>query len=77
MTTQGLQGATMMHSYDLGRRLLDVGVIQGYDMGTECIVTKLMWALRRAGTVEAVRRLIHTDFCGEITIPSRERPSGS
>jgi len=77
VTTQGLQGATRMHSYALGRRLLDVGAIQGYDMGTECIVTKLMWALRRAGTVDAVRALIHTNFCGEIRIPPSEQLPGS
>jgi L-asparaginase len=76
VTTQGLQGATRMHSYDLGRRLLDIGAIQGHDMGTECIVTKLMWALRRAATVDSVRKLIHTDFCGEIRIPPAEpKPS--
>ncbi len=72
VTTQGLQAATMMHKYDLGRRLLDIGAIQGYDMGTECIVTKLMWALRRADGVDAVRELMHTDCCGEIRMPSGE-----
>ncbi|MCD4691208.1 asparaginase [bacterium] len=72
VTTQGLQGATMMHQYDLGRRLLDVGAIQGYDMGTECIVTKLMWALKRADTIDDVRAIIHTNYCGEIRVPPTE-----
>ncbi len=66
VTTQCQQGATMMHLYDLGRRLLDLGTIQGYDMSTESIVTKLMWALKRADSVDAVREIMHTDFCGEI-----------
>ncbi len=67
VTTQCQQGATMMHLYDLGRKLLDLGAIQGYDMSTEGIVTKLMWALKRADSVETVREIMHTDICGEIS----------
>ena len=70
VTTQCQQGATMMHLYDLGRKLLDLGAIQGYDMSTESIVTKLMWALKRADSVEAVREIMHTDVCGEIVLES-------
>jgi len=70
VTTQCQQGATMMHRYDLGRKLLDLGAIQGYDMSTECIVAKLMWTLKRADSVEAVREIMHTDVCGEIVLES-------
>ena len=69
VTTQCLQGATMMHKYDLGAKLLDLGAIQAYDMSIESTVTKLMWALRRADSVAAVRAIMHTDFCGEICVP--------
>ncbi|MFH1689815.1 MAG: asparaginase, partial [Candidatus Eisenbacteria bacterium] len=68
VTTQCLHGATAMQRYDLGRRLLDLGAIQGYDMGTECIVTKLMWALKRASSVDEVREIMHRDYCGEIRV---------
>ncbi len=32
-------------------------------------MTKLMWALGRAETVEAVRQIFATDYAGEITLP--------
>lgn len=67
VTTQCLQGATAMQRYDLGRRLLDLGAIQGYDMGTECIVTKLMWALKRTSSVDEVREIMHRSYVGEVT----------
>ena len=69
VTTQCLQGATMMHFYDLGAKLLDLGAIQAYDMSIESTVTKLMWALKRADSIDAVREIMHTDFCGEILVP--------
>jgi len=69
VTTQCLQGTTMMHLYDLGSKLLDLGVIQAYDMSLECTVAKLMWALSRTGSVDAVREVMHTDYCGEIRVP--------
>ena len=69
VTTQCVQGATMMHLYDLGAKLLDLGAIQAYDMSLEATVTKLMWALRRADSIDAVRAIMHTDFCGEICVP--------
>jgi len=69
VTTQCLQGTTMMHLYDLGVKLLDLGVIQAHDMSLESTVTKLMWALWRAESVEGVREIMHTDYCGEIRVP--------
>ena len=71
VTTQCLQGATMMHLYDLGMKLLDLGAIQAFDMSIESTVTKLMWALKRADSVDTVREIMHTDYCGEICVPER------
>jgi L-asparaginase len=68
VTTQCVQGATMMHLYDLGAKLLELGAIQAYDMSLEATVTKLMWALGRAGSLDAVREIMHTDLCGEISV---------
>lgn len=42
------------------------GVIQAFDMSTECIVTKLMWALKHAATYEEIREVMHTDYTGEL-----------
>lgn len=52
VTTQCLEGATLMHLYDVGRQALKSGAIQAYDMSTECVVTKLMWAIHQVSLVD-------------------------
>lgn len=66
VNTQCLEGATLMHLYDVGRQALNAGAIQAYDMSTECIITKLMWALKHADAYEEVRAIMHTNYTGEI-----------
>jgi L-asparaginase len=66
VTTQCLEGATLMHLYDVGKQALDLGVIQSYDMSTESAITKLMWALKRAESHEELVELFYTNFTGEI-----------
>ena len=70
--TQCLEGATLMHYlYDVGRQALDNGVIQAYDMSTECIITKLMWALKHADSYANIREIMHTDYTGELNKEAR------
>lgn len=64
--TQCLEGATLMHIYDVGKQALDAGVIQAYDMSIECVITKLMWALKHAQSYEQIKDIMHKDFVGEI-----------
>jgi L-asparaginase len=64
--TQCLEGATLMHLYDVGKQALDLGVIQAYDMSIECVITKLMWALKHEKNVVGVREVMHTNYTGEI-----------
>lgn len=64
--TQCLEGATLMHLYDVGRQALDAGAIQAYDMSLECTVTKLMWALKHAKNFEGIKAIMHTNYVGEI-----------
>ena len=52
---------------EVGTRLLDCGVISAWDMTTEAVVTKLMWALGQTEDPEEVRRIFRTDYCGEIS----------
>jgi L-asparaginase len=54
--------------YEVGRKLLDAGVIPGRDMTTEAAVTKLMWALGQTDDPSEVRRIFDTDLVGEVTI---------
>ena len=55
--------------YETGRLALELGILQAYDMTSECAVTKLMWVLGHANTHEEVRRMMYTNFCGEISLP--------
>lgn len=66
VTTQCLEGATLMHLYDVGRQALNAGVVQAYDMSDETVITKLMWSLKHADSYHQVCSIMHTNFCGEI-----------
>ncbi|MDD5056099.1 MAG: asparaginase [Candidatus Peribacteraceae bacterium] len=66
VNTQCLEGATLMHLYDVGRQAMDAGAIQAYDMSLECTVTKLMWALRHSNTFDGIKSVMHTSYVGEI-----------
>lgn len=66
VNSQCLEGATLMHLYDVGQQALDNGVIQAYDMSTECIITKLMWALKQADSYEDIQDIMHTNYTGEL-----------
>jgi L-asparaginase len=64
--TQCLEGATLMHVYDVGKQAMDAGAIQAYDMSTECVITKLMWAIKHARTYEGIKEIMHTNYVGEL-----------
>ena len=53
--------------YEVGQKALGAGVIQGLDMTSEAVVTKLMWALPRGG-LSAVRKIFATNYANEVTI---------
>ena len=53
--------------YQVGQKALGAGVIQGLDMTSEAVVTKLMWALPRGGLSE-VRRIFATNYANEVAL---------
>ena len=67
VNSQCLEGATLMDLYDVGKQALNNGVIQAYDMSMECVITKLMWCLRHASGYDEIKKLMHTNYTGELS----------
>jgi L-asparaginase len=70
VTTQCIEGSTLMHINDVGREALDAGVIQSHDMTIESTSTKLMWTIKHYPYKE-IRKIMHTNFVGEINIEGK------
>ena len=54
-------------SYQVGNKLLELGVIQGRDMTSEAAMTKLMWAIGQGLEPEEIAQLFEKNLAGEIT----------
>ncbi len=66
--SQCMRGSVEMGFYATSLNLLEAGVISGYDITTEALVSKLMYLLGEYNTdVEKVKELLQTNLCGEIT----------
>ena len=68
VTTQCLYDSSDLQVYQVGNKLLKLGVIQGRDMTSEAAMTKLMWALGQGMTQEQIKKLFQTNLAGEITV---------
>lgn len=73
VTSQCLYGKTMMDVYDVGKKILQLGGIEGYDQSLETLCVKLMWALKHSlpnkiRKIEEIKKIIHTNFVGELSL---------
>lgn len=67
VTTQCLYDSSDLGVYQVGTKLLDMGVIQGRDMTSEAAMTKLMWLLGQGFSQEQIAREFANNLAGEIT----------
>lgn len=67
--TQCNTGSVEMGLYETSINLLKAGVLSGYDITTEALLTKMMCLLGEYGDdTEKVKLLLQTPLCGELTI---------
>lgn len=67
--TQCNTGSVAMGQYAVSLNLLRAGVLSGYDITTEALLTKMMHLFGEYGNrVEDIKRLLQTPLCGELTL---------
>lgn len=66
--SQCSRGSVEMGRYETSRRLIEIGVVSGYDITTEAATSKMMVLLAQNLGLEKVKKLLNKSLKGEITL---------
>ena len=66
--SQCVSGTVNLETYEVGIRLLELGVVSAGDMTTEACVTKMAYLFGRKLSGERLRKAMMDDLRGEITV---------
>ena len=67
-TSQCLYDSANLGVYQVGTRLLSLGVIQANDMTSEAAMTKLMWGIGQGLDPEGLKALFAQNLAGEVSL---------
>lgn len=66
--TQCSTGSVEMGRYEVSLNLMKAGVLSGYDITTEALLTKMMLVLGENDNPDTIRQQLLTPLCGEFSV---------
>jgi L-asparaginase len=77
ITTQCLKEGVNLQRYEVGRKLPLEKIIYGWDINTEALAPKLMWAMARSAEFQEVKRLVETPVQDDLSVTEQSIVSGA